>query len=450
MLPIKYHTTQRFPGSLGEQCVPSKTKLTKLSSQGRAVLMREPSVVYCFQKKYSLIARLEFCLTGRLQGVSIGALPSKEQKDALLQEVQKTDPEYTLTKLIRWFSYRRRFHHESRKEQEDGGENALNTLLDPTTSLARESRPYTYVDTHRGLLYLLVWPSLTVKILHRLHTMLLEQPHPTAQHKELLAKHFGVEREHLENFLSWRLACLNNEDNDVWQENSQRGHKPLPTTAFDDDNTEVDKLSESQPYLPTPAGSTSPEPVYGMMPFIQAKMGRQESLDTGPFSLGKHEPNSPISPAPMIESNSLPRQPTLHISPNVTPRQVNSPMATYFPSPVSHIQRSPTKPTLASPLSPSQSTRPNASSAASSPRTSHTRREGRSRTGTHASSSVASLGKPYPQASGPATRTPRTLREFEEAYAPIYARIERFLRNVESNKLAHVGLTPEMLKQINP
>jgi hypothetical protein len=282
--------------------------------------------------------------------------------------------------------------------------------------------------------------------------MLLEQPHPTAQHKELLAKHFGVEREHVENFLSWRLACLNNEDNNVWRENYQRGRKQLPTTAFDDDNMEVDELLESPPYLPTPAGSTSPEPVYGMTPFIRAKMGRRESLDTGPFAPGEHKPNSPTSPGPMIESNSPSCRPALHISPNATPRQVNSPLTTYFPSPVSHIQRSPTKrtlPVVSSPLSPSQSTRPNAPSAASSPRTSNTRQEGRSRTGTHASSGVA-VGNPSPQVPEPATRTPRTLREFEEAYAPTYARIERFLRDVESNKLARVGLTPEMLKQINP
>jgi hypothetical protein len=449
MLSIKYHITQRSLGSLGEQCVPARTKLMKLSSQGRAVLMREPSVVHCSHFFFTKCAP-EYCLTASPGCFDKCPFPTREQKDAVLQEVRKTDPEYSMTKLIRWFSNRRRFHHEARKEQEDGGENALSTLLDPTTSLARESRPYTYVDTHRGLLYLLVWPSLSVEILHRLHTLLLEQPHPTAQHKELLAKHFGVEREHVENFLSWRLACLNNEDNDVWRENFQRGRKQLPTTAFDDDNMEVDELLESQSYLPTPAGSTSPEPVYGMTPFIRAKMGRRESLDTSPFAAGGHEPNSPISPGPVIESKSLSRRPSLHISPNATPRQTNSPVTTYFPSPVSRILRSPTKPTLVSPLSPSQSTSPNARSAASSPRTSNTRQEGRSRTGTHTSGSVASIGKPYPRAPGPATRTPRTLREFEEAYAPTYARIERFLRSVESSKLTHVGLTPEMLKQINP
>jgi len=396
--------------------------------------------------------RFGSCLTASLGCFDTCPLPTREQKDALLQEVRKTDPEYSLIKLIRWFSYRRRFHHEPRKEHEDGGENALKTLLDPTTSLARESRSYTYIDTHRGLLYLLVWPSLSVETLHRLHTMLLEQPHPTAHHKELLAKHFGVEREHVENFLSWRLACLNNGDSDVRRENSQRGHKSLPTTAFDDDNMEVDELLESQPYLPTPAGSTSPEPVYGMTPFIRAKMGRRESLDSGPVAPGEHEPNSPISPGPTIESNSPSRRPALHISPNVTPQQADSPVTTHFPTPVSHIQRSPAKPTPVSPLLPSQSTLPNVSSAVSIPRTSNnTSQEGRSRIGTHARSSAASIGKgkPYPPAPGLATRTPRTLREFEEAYAPTYARIERFLRDVESNKLAHVGLTPEMLKQIN-
>ena len=395
----------------------------KLSSQGRAVLMREPSVIAFFFRQCTPRILPHTAYPGCFNKCP---LPTREQKDALLQEVRKTDPEYSLTQLIRWFSNRRRTFPGPRKEQENGGENTLNALLDPKTSLARESRPYTYVGTHRGLSYLLVWPSLSAEILHRLHTMLLEQPHPTAQHKELLTKHFGVEREHLENFLSWRLAYLTNEDNGVLRENSQRGRKPLPTPAFDDDNMEVDELLESRSYLPTPASSTSPEPVYGMTPFIRAKMVRRESLDKGPFDPGEHEPGSSIKPGPMTESNPPPRRPALHISPNATPRQAKSP------------------------ISPSQSTRPNAPSAASSPRASNTRQEGRSRTGTRASGSVASVGKPYSQTPGPATRSPRTPREFDEAYAPTYARIERFLRDVESNKLAHVGLTPEMLKQINP
>jgi hypothetical protein len=45
MHPIKYHTTQKFLGSLGEQYAIARMKL---SPQGRAVLMRELSVVHCF------------------------------------------------------------------------------------------------------------------------------------------------------------------------------------------------------------------------------------------------------------------------------------------------------------------------------------------------------------------------------------------------------------------
>jgi hypothetical protein len=50
----------------------------------------------------------------------------------------------------------------------------------------------------------------------------------------------------------------------------------------------------------------------------------------------------------------------------------------------------------------------------------------------------------------PPLAIPRTLREFEEAYAPTYARIERFLQSVERGHCAHIGLTPEMLKAIQP
>jgi hypothetical protein len=66
MLPIKEHTTQRLLVSLGEQSVPARMKL---SSQGCAVLMREPSVVHCFRQMCAsnLVLR-------RLQGVSINPL----------------------------------------------------------------------------------------------------------------------------------------------------------------------------------------------------------------------------------------------------------------------------------------------------------------------------------------------------------------------------------------
>ncbi len=399
--------------------------------------MSEP---HCFQN-FLTNARLGPCLIAPPGCLDRCPFPTREQKDALLQEVRKTDPEYSLIRLNRWFSNRRRLCPESRKKQDD----ALNALLNPKSPLAGESRSSVLVDTH-GLLYSLVWPSLSADTLYRLHVMLLEQTHPTEQHKELLAKHFNAEREHVENFLNWRLACLNNGDNDVRQENPQRGRKPLPTTTFDDDTMEIDELAHSQPYLPTPAGSTSPEPVHGMTPFIRAKMGRRESLDTGPIASGKYEPNSPTSPVSLIESNSPSRTPALRISTDATPRQANSPD---LPSPTSHLRRSPKKPSPDSPSSPLSSA-PNAPPSDASPKTFNTRQEDRSHTGAHGSTSVASVEEPLRQAPGPATRIPRTLREFEEAYALTSARIERFLRNVESNKLVHVGLTPEMLKQTRP
>jgi hypothetical protein len=340
--------------------------------------------------------------------------PSREQKEALLHEVRKTDPEYSLAKLIHWFSNRRRFYQESKKEQKDGGEDVLSTLLDPTTSLARE-----------------MWPSLSADTLHRLHVMLLEQPHPTVQHKELLAKHFGVERKHVDNFLNWRNACLQTEDkdSDVWREDLQRGpHKHLPAPFYDDDTMDVDKLPDSRPYLHTPSSSTSPEPVESMTPFIRAKLHRP-SIDTSSFASREHGSSWPASPASLIESNSPSRSPVLHISSNATHSQANSPLTT---SPTSHVQLTPVSPSSSSP-----STSPNVHTR------SGTKQELRNRT----QASVAPVGKP-PQAAAP--RIPRTLSEFEEAYAPTYARIERFLKDVECNKYAHVGLTPEMLKQIKP
>ena len=49
-----------------------------------------------------------------------------------------------------------------------------------------------------------------------------------------------------------------------------------------------------------------------------------------------------------------------------------------------------------------------------------------------------------------ASAVPRTLRELEEAYGPTYARIERFLQDVSRGQYTHVGLTPEMLKEVKP
>ena len=215
------------------------------------------------------------------------------------------------------------------------------------------------------------------------------------------------------------------------REDIQRGpRKDLPAPFYDDDTMDVDKLLGSRPYLHTPSSSTSPEPVESMTPFIRAKLHNRPTIETTSFASREHRPSLPASPASIVESNS----PILHVSSNTTHSQANSPVTT---SPTSHVQQCPTKPTPISPSSSSPSAPPNVHTG------SDTRQEHRSRT--HAS--VAPVGC-SPQAAAP--RIPRTLSEFEEAYAPTYERIERFLKDVESNKYAHVGLTPEMLKQIRP
>jgi hypothetical protein len=61
---------------------------------------------------------------------------------------------------------------------------------------------------------------------------------------------------------------------------------------------------------------------------------------------------------------------------------------------------------------------------------------------------LASAAAPVKPAAADASPGPRTLRELEEAYAPTYARIERFFQDVRRGKCAHVGLTPEMLNEI--
>ena len=259
----------------------------------------------------------------------------------------------------------------------------------------------------------------------------------TVQHKEVLAMHFGVERKHLENFLNWRLACLNNEDNDIRGEDHHQARKHPPGTINDDDIMDVDKRPDPRPYLHTPASSTSPEPVYSMTPFIHEQLRCRPSVNTNLVASCGHVYGWPTS---ISDSQSRPQ--ALRISSNAPPSEANSPMTAYLPSPTSpRMQLSPTKLIPVSPLSSPPSASTNVSPAVTSPITSDTRQEDEIRT--HAS--VAPVGEP-PQA--PAPRTPRTLRDFEEAYAPTYARIERFLQDVECNKYAHVGLTPEMLQQV--
>ncbi|KAI0295292.1 hypothetical protein BC826DRAFT_291938 [Russula brevipes] len=326
--------------------------------------------------------------------------PSRKQKDALLRELQRTDPGYSLSKLNGWLTNRRRSLHEAKGKRKDGSENALTTLLDPTTGVARE-----------------LWPSLSADTLHRLHTMLLEQPHLTVQHKELLANHFGVERKHVENFIHWRVACLHTEDGHPSREDVQRGHKTLPPILTDEGVTEMNEATDPHAHLPTPAGTISPEPVHRRTSFIShADTHSPPSVDTSPLSPGKYGPLAGWPPSP-------------------------SPGSTHLPSPPPHDQRpSHAKPALVSPPSPpgpqnvpSEDPRP-------------TRQDDR----LHALTNAAAPKMPAQAPAAPPLPIPRTLREFEEAYAPTYARIELFLQRVERGHCAHIGLTPEMLKAIQP
>jgi len=135
---------------------PSPLVLCRLVPQGRDYLL---VVVLCCRVSLLLITTLIFsrrlCVLRNLANIIYPGTfdsgchwPSREQKDALLREVQKTDPGYTSAKLVTWFSNRRKSLHEPRKEQKGGSEDALNTLLDPTTALARESRrPMRFLST---------------------------------------------------------------------------------------------------------------------------------------------------------------------------------------------------------------------------------------------------------------------------------------------------------------
>ena len=244
--------------------------------------------------------------------------------------------------------------------------------------------------------------------------MLLQQPQITVQQKELLASHFGVERKHVENFLSWRVACLHRELQDM------------------------DEPSEPLAYLPTPASSISPEPLCREMPLIHAQMHHQPLADTSPTSSGRLVPGCHPTPGSVLESH-LPSSPPLHIPSNMSPHQTNSLMISHLSSPprekLSHakpIQR----------LPPTLSALPNTPSGDTNRMTLGTGQETRS-----PGLASAAVVKP-PGASSSAA--PRTLRELEDAYAPTYARIDRFLQDVGRGKYARVGLTPEMLKEVKP
>lgn len=269
--------------------------------------------------------------------------------------------------------------------------------------------------------------------------MLLELPHITIQHQEMLASHFGVERKHVETFLNWRVAYVRPENNRVWGEDLQRERKHLSSTVTDDDIMDVDDPSEPRVHLPTPAGSTSPEPLPFKTPFVHAQMHHQPSVDASPSAFVEHGSGGLRSAGFMLGSYlQSPISPLCGL-PSTTPHQTNSLATTHLPSP-SHDQLFHAQPIQL--LPPSLSRLSIMPSGNPGRVTSGTGQKNRSRP------LASAVPVKPPQADGPPI--PRTLRQFEEAYAPTYARFERFLQDVGRGKCAHVGLTPEMLNEIKP
>jgi hypothetical protein len=290
-----------------------------------------------------------------------------------------------------------------------------------------------------------VWPSLSADTLTRLHNMLLEQPHLTVQHVEILAGHFGVDKKHMENFIEWRNGCL--QGCHVGQEQQCR---PLPpNTSSNDamDADEADSHSNERAHLPTPAGSISPEPARRKSPALFVQKHHRPNLpsvDTNYGASGGHGVTLLLSPTSAISPHlqSRPLQGPSNMSPTqASPRGQHSPSTKHLTSPPLHEQLSHLEPTNL--LPPSSPNLPDVLTEASLSRLGVRQRQP-IRSGAPATSLSA---RQLP--SLPPIPTPRTLRDFEEAYAPTYARIERFLRNVERGKLAHIGLTPEMLKKID-
>jgi hypothetical protein len=243
--------------------------------------------------------------------------------------------------------------------------------------------------------------------------MLLQQSQIKVQHKEMLASHFGVERKHVENFLNWRVAFLHPEQQDM------------------------DEPSGPQPHLPTPASSISPEPLYREMPPIHAQMRHQPPANTSPSTSSGLVPGCPPIPEPVLESH-FPSSPPLHIPSNMSPHRTNSLMISHLSSPP-HEKLSHVKPIQR--LPPTRSALQSTPSGDTDGINAGAGQEIRS----PGLASAAAVRPP-----GTTSAVPRTLRELEEAYAPTYARIERFLEDVGRGKYARVGLTPEMLNESKP
>lgn len=233
----------------------------------------------------------------------------------------------------------------------------------------------------------------------------------------------------MENFLNWRVACLRREDS----------HSPKELT--DDDIMDVDEPPELQTHLPTPAGSTSPEPLHRKTPLVPSQMQSHlpSPVDTTPSASGESVSGWPTSPGSTPKSYL--RSPPLHVSPNTSPpHQANALAITHLPSPP-HDRLCHAKPIQRLPASSSALPNTPSGVADAGQMTSVIGQE-------NSTPALASAAAPVKPAAAHASPCPRTLREFEEAYAPTYARIERFLQNVRRGRCAHVGLTPELLNEI--
>jgi hypothetical protein len=279
-----------------------------------------------------------------------------------------------------------------------------------------------------------VWPSLSADTLNRVHKMLLEQPHLTVQHLGLLAGHFGVDKKHMKKFIEWRSACLHD-----GEELQRRPLPPIDSPNDVKDAEEADTQADRHAHLPTPACSISPEPRHRNPPAFPVQMIHYRpdlpSVDTSYAPFGGH--GVALLPSPTSATSPRLQSRPLQGSLNTSPTQAD-PLGGHLP-PINH---------LSSPLSYDRSlvkhTPPSDVPDVLTGEVALSRHGDRQpvRSGAPATSLSAHL------LSLPPIPTPCTLREFEEAYAPTSARIERFLRNVERGKFAHIGLTPEMLKKI--
>ena len=244
----------------------------------------------------------------------------------------------------------------------------------------------------------------------------------------------------MENFIEWRSACFHGCD--VGQE--QR--RPLPPSANGNDVFDVDEADVywQRAHLPTPACSTSPEPVRCKSPPVFAhKYHRHHlpSVDTNYIASGGQGVKFPPSPASIIS----PHFQSCALRGSLSPTHANrcgrhspeSPRVIHLPTPSLHERLFSVKPNQLSSTLPSDPSEVLTEASLS-------RLGGRKQIGSGAP--ITSLSE-HLSSSSPSISTPRTLREFDEAYAPTHARIERFLHNVERGKLAHIGLTPDMLKK---